>query len=106
MDRATRGDPLHLIDTLLRATNMPLAAVTHIAVRTGIGSYTGLRIGVTLANLLAWSLDRPVVGLIDQHTRPLTETELNLQLAKIAAKPGRGFGKPAIPKYAQWSRPT
>lgn len=51
---------LPLIDELLRETKLALPDVTHIYVNTGPGSFTGLRVGVTIANTLGWALGVPV----------------------------------------------
>ena len=42
---------------------MKPAEIDAIAVSEGPGSYTGLRIGVTMAKTLAWSLKKPLVGI-------------------------------------------
>lgn len=39
------------------------ADIDKIAVSEGPGSYTGVRIGVTIAKTLAWTLDKPIVGV-------------------------------------------
>lgn len=38
-----------------------------ILVFQGPGSFTGLRIGVTVANTLAYGLNVPIVGVADEH---------------------------------------
>jgi len=56
------------IDSLLKESGETKESLTKIAVLAGPGSYTGLRIGITVANFLAWSLSIPIVeaGIIDQ----------------------------------------
>ncbi|SOB98416.1 tRNA threonylcarbamoyladenosine biosynthesis protein TsaB [Ureibacillus xyleni] len=51
------------IEELLKKVNIKPAEIDAIAVSEGPGSYTGLRIGVTIAKTLAWSLKKPVVGV-------------------------------------------
>lgn len=51
------------IDDMLKEAGVPPAALDAIAVGTGPGSYTGVRIGVTVAKTFAWSLGVPVVGV-------------------------------------------
>lgn len=50
------------IGAMLQQNNLDLHDVTGIAVFTGPGSFTGLRIGITVANTLAAGLSVPIVG--------------------------------------------
>lgn len=51
-----------LIMKLLRTTNFKLRTLKGIEVVTGPGSFTGLRVGISVANALGFSLDIPVNG--------------------------------------------
>ncbi|TSC88591.1 MAG: putative protease [Microgenomates group bacterium Gr01-1014_7] len=53
---------LPLIIKLLRTTNYELRTLKGIEVETGPGSFTGLRVGVSVANALGFSLGIPVNG--------------------------------------------
>ena len=44
-------------------TNQPINQLTRLIVFTGPGSFTGLRIGITTMNSLAYGLDIPIVGV-------------------------------------------
>ncbi|MCY7780979.1 tRNA (adenosine(37)-N6)-threonylcarbamoyltransferase complex dimerization subunit type 1 TsaB [Bacillus haynesii] len=48
------------IDELLKECGLEPSDLTQIAVAKGPGSYTGVRIGVTIAKTLAWSLNIPI----------------------------------------------
>ncbi|MEW9503262.1 tRNA (adenosine(37)-N6)-threonylcarbamoyltransferase complex dimerization subunit type 1 TsaB [Jeotgalibacillus marinus] len=52
-----------LIETMLKAANLAPKEMDRIVVSMGPGSYTGVRIGVTMAKTLAWTLNIPVVGV-------------------------------------------
>jgi len=51
------------IQTLMKDCGVEPNQLTKIVVAKGPGSYTGVRIGVTIAKTLAWSLNIPIVGV-------------------------------------------
>jgi tRNA threonylcarbamoyladenosine biosynthesis protein TsaB len=51
------------IEKVMRQAGMVLKDVDAIAVSMGPGSYTGLRIGVSAAKGLCYSLDKPLIGI-------------------------------------------
>ena len=52
-----------VIEKAFKEINRKIKEIDLIAVSEGPGSYTGVRIGVTVAKTLAWTLDKPLVGL-------------------------------------------
>lgn len=57
------ADTIHLkIKELLEKNNLDLQKIEGIVCFEGPGSFTGLRIGLTVANTLAYSLDCPIVA--------------------------------------------
>ena len=60
----SRGrDLLPAVEALLAAAGKGPKALSGVAVDQGPGSFTGVRVGITTAKTLAWSLDIPVVGI-------------------------------------------
>lgn len=57
------GGAMLAIERLLNRVNMTVKEIDAIAVSEGPGSYTGIRIGVTIAKTLAWTLKKPLVGV-------------------------------------------
>lgn len=51
------------LENLMKEIRMTSKEIDKIIVAKGPGSYTGIRIGVSTAKALAWSLDIPVVGV-------------------------------------------
>ncbi|MFD2046474.1 tRNA (adenosine(37)-N6)-threonylcarbamoyltransferase complex dimerization subunit type 1 TsaB [Ornithinibacillus salinisoli] len=51
------------IDNLMKEVNIEPTQLEKIVVAKGPGSYTGVRIGLTTAKTLAWSLNIPIVGV-------------------------------------------
>lgn len=51
------------VEQLLKECGVKPKELTKIVVAAGPGSYTGVRIGVTAAKTLAWSLQIPIVGV-------------------------------------------
>lgn len=63
--RAERNHSIHMmkaIEDTLKDAGLALSQMDAIVVGVGPGSYTGIRIAVTTAKTLAWSLNLPVLG--------------------------------------------
>ncbi|WML42682.1 tRNA (adenosine(37)-N6)-threonylcarbamoyltransferase complex dimerization subunit type 1 TsaB [Neobacillus sp. PS3-40] len=57
------------IHTLIKDCDRVPGDLTRIVVAKGPGSYTGVRIGVTIAKTLAWTLNIPLVGISSLETQ-------------------------------------
>lgn len=51
------------IDEVLKKANLGLSDIVGIGVGLGPGSWTGIRIGVTVGKMLAFSMNRPIAGV-------------------------------------------
>lgn len=61
-DRRLARELLGKIEDLLKTQNATWADLTGLVVYRGPGSFTGLRIGITVMNTIAYSQDIPIVG--------------------------------------------
>ncbi|MEX0934275.1 MAG: tRNA (adenosine(37)-N6)-threonylcarbamoyltransferase complex dimerization subunit type 1 TsaB [Candidatus Saccharimonadales bacterium] len=50
------------IDQLIKSQDLKLADITGVIVFAGPGSFTGLRIGISVANAIAYSLNIPIAS--------------------------------------------
>ena len=91
---------LPAIDELLERNGVVYAALGRIAVTTGPGSFTGLRIGLSAARGLGLALDIPVVGIPSLHALSLA-TRCEVTAVLLDARRGEAyfqvFSGPAIP---------
>ena len=84
------NDLLKTIEDVLKKEKILLRNLTAVLVNISPGSYTGVRVGATVANTLAWSLNIPVLGYQD------IDFEKTLQIAKNTTLK---FSKLALPTY-------
>lgn len=70
------------IERLFASTDKTPKDLDLIAVAQGPGSYTGVRIGVTVAKTMAWTLNKPLVGVssLEVLARNLVEDALVIPL--------------------------
>jgi len=61
---------LPIIERLLKQADLKIEEIDEVKVETGPGSFTGLRVGVSIANALAFGLNVKVNG------KPLGEIEM------------------------------
>ncbi|OGD56959.1 tRNA (adenosine(37)-N6)-threonylcarbamoyltransferase complex dimerization subunit type 1 TsaB [Candidatus Berkelbacteria bacterium RBG_13_40_8] len=81
------------IEGVLRKEKLSLQDIDSILVNQGPGSFTGVRVGVTVANTLGWSLDKPVFGFKDG--------EQDLALKKLSTSKISKFSKIVLPYYSR-----
>jgi len=55
---------LDLVDKTMKKNKKTLKDISEIEVNLGPGSFTGLRVGVSVANALGWALKIPINGKI------------------------------------------
>jgi tRNA threonylcarbamoyladenosine biosynthesis protein TsaB len=58
----TGSEVLERISQILSKHSLKLTDINYIIVNQGPGSYTGVRVGITVANTLAWSLNTKIIG--------------------------------------------
>ncbi|MEK7461400.1 MAG: tRNA (adenosine(37)-N6)-threonylcarbamoyltransferase complex dimerization subunit type 1 TsaB [Patescibacteria group bacterium] len=99
-------DLLTLIDQALQVAKLQPADIYGICVRRGLGSYTGLRVGVTVANTLAWATQKPVIGLLSTKMVPLNLDSLAQRYQslrqRLATRASQNKPSPVVPKYGRW----
>lgn len=76
VSQAKAQEVLPMIEELLIKQSLTLDDITAIRVNTGPGSYTGLRVGIAIANMLGALLWVPINGLsVGQHVFPVYESD-------------------------------
>lgn len=84
-------DLLVMIEGILKNNKLELKDLRAILINCGPGSFTGVRVGVTTANTLGWTLNIPVIGY--------REGELEKALEKISKNKPAKFSSIALPYY-------
>lgn len=85
------NDLLIAIDGILKQEKKTLKDLKAILVNQGPGSFTGVRVGVTVANTLAWTLNIPVYGY--------RAGELKKILTNVSESEQTKFSKIVLPEY-------
>lgn len=80
------------IDRLIAKNKLSKSDIAKIIVVVGPGSYTGLRVGLSTANALAFGLNIPIFGVDDNLN--------SKKLKTILGSKQSGFVQSILPKYA------
>ena len=86
-------DLLVFLDKILKDKKLKIGDIDAILVNIGPGSFTGVRVGVTVANTLSWSLDIPVSGYRDD--------KINIAVDNLKNIKNNKFEKIVLPYYTQ-----
>ena len=81
-----------IIDEAFSNVQFELKDIDKILVANGPGSFTGIRVGVTIAKTIAWSLKKDIVPISSLELMATTPTEKRYIVPMIDARRGNVFG--------------
>ncbi len=76
----------------LETTNLSINNIERIYVVNGPGSFTGIRVGVTIAKTIAWSLGKIISPVSELMLLATTKTDKNYIVPMIDARRGYVYG--------------
>lgn len=83
---------LPIIDSGLKENKLTLNDIDKIFVVNGPGSFTGIRVGVTVAKTIAWALKKDIIPLSSLELMATTNTSKKYIIPMIDARRGNVFG--------------
>ena len=81
------------IEKFLKRNKSDKTKLTGLVVAKGPGFYTGLRVGITAANAMAFALNIPIVGA------GTSEDDLKRAILKLLSEKTSGFANSVVPFY-------
>lgn len=88
-DLSTRIFPL--LDELLKQSDIDLNDIDTIYVVNGPGSFTGIRIGVTIAKTVAWGLNKKIIPISELELMATTDFDGDYIVPMIDARRNASF---------------
>ena len=82
---------LPIISNGLNSINLKLKDIDKIFVSNGPGSFTGIRVGVTVAKTIAWALKKEIVPISSLELMATTPTNKKYLVSMIDARRGNVF---------------
>ena len=77
---------LPMIKTAMSEVNYTLSDVNRIYIVNGPGSFTGIRVGVTIAKVIAWGLNKEIVPISELEVLASTSTDKKYLVPYIDAR--------------------
>ena len=82
------GKVLDYLDKNLKNINLKISDIDQIYVVNGPGSFTGIRVGITIAKTIAYSLNKPIYTISELQLLATTETDKKYIVPLIDARRG------------------
>lgn len=98
-------EALPLIVSMFEENNIEAKEISKIYVVNGPGSFTGIRIGVTIAKTYAWTRNIPIVPLLSLEAMAISSKEESIHVPIIDARRGYVFGAIYNEKYEPLLKP-
>ena len=89
-DTSSRVIPI--IDEAFKSTNLTINDIDKIFVVNGPGSFTGIRVGVTIAKTISYCLNKPLISLSELELLATTSTNSDYVVPIIDARRGYVYG--------------
>lgn len=77
-----------IVDDAFKKTNLTINDIDKIFVVNGPGSFTGIRVGITIAKVIGSSLNIPIIKLSELELMATTETDTEYNIPIIDARRG------------------
>ena len=88
----TSSKIMPVIDDAFKSTNLNIKDIDKIFVVNGPGSFTGIRVGVTIAKTISYCLNKPLIALSELELLATTNTNSDYVAPIIDARRGYVFG--------------
>ena len=90
---------------LFDKTNLKAKDINKIIVVNGPGSFTGIRIGITIAKVFAWSLNIPITTISSLEAMAISSENEKLHIPMINARRGYVYGAIYDSSYKEILKP-
>lgn len=80
-----------VIDKGFKEVNLKLNDIDKIFIVNGPGSFTGIRVGVTIAKTIAWALNKEIIPISSLELMASTKTDKKYIVSMIDARRGNVF---------------
>lgn len=88
----TSGKVMPILDEAFKFTNLTINDIDKIFVVNGPGSFTGIRVGVTIAKTMSYCLNIPLISLSELELMATTNTNSDYIVPIIDARRGFVYG--------------
>ncbi len=88
----TSAKVMPILDEAFTKTKLNIKDIDKIFVVNGPGSFTGIRVGVTIAKIIGFCLNIPIIPLSELELLATTNTNTNYNVSLIDARRGYVYG--------------